>query len=128
MIPKFIFSFEINSIMNTNLSVIILIVCLTSQVAATCQCATTFSSGSDSYWRNEGCSDYELEKECKRAEWELVDYVNGFVRYGVAIIEDSTNVTQQDAVNLAALSYALEVQRPVPDCATGLFTKNPIEG
>lgn len=99
---------------------------------ASCGCAVHESnSGGDSsyeYWRNTGCSDVELQEECKRAEWELVDFVNGFVGYGVAIIQDSTNVSFQDAINLASLSYALEVERPVPDCASGLYTKTSLNG
>ena len=97
-----------------------------SQVNASCQCAGVFTGHDYDYWRNQGCNDIELQAECQRAEFELVDFVDGFIEYGTTVgINDVTNVTFQDGKNLALLAYALEVRRPVPDCATGLFTKHP---
>lgn len=113
---------------NTNIFFLILLLeC--HQVYSICQCAKTFSWSSTVYWQNAGCNDYELQTECKRAEWEYNDYIAGFMRYAIATgIKDSRNITFQDSINMAALSYSLEKDRPVPDCAEGLFTKNPIHG
>ncbi len=72
---------------------------------------------------NGGCNDYEMQAECKRAEWELVDWVNAVMAYARTVaLPNPFNVSMQDAQNFACLSEAVEKERPVPDCATGLHT------
>ena len=71
--------------------------------------------------------DYEIQGECERAEWELVDYVNGFMMDArTTFIPNANNVTEQDVINIAALTYSLEVERYVPDCSTGLYTETAL--
>ena len=76
---------------------------------------------------NIGCNDIEMQAECKRAEWELVDWVNAVMNYGRTIsletaINDPTFNVSQEAINFVCLSSAIEKDRLVPDCATGLYT------
>ena len=97
---------------------------LIASVYATCQCRT-YSDGSR---RNGGCEDIELMEECKRAEWELVDWVNSVVEYAKTFIQAHPSDLETDTSNLAHLSYAVEINRPVPDCATGLFTTERVDG
>jgi hypothetical protein len=108
-----------------------LLLLLLAAVDARCWCATFIRAHSSPYIRkvNTGCNDVEMQKECMRAEWEMVDFVNAVMGYARTITEaHPSNDTFQEGLNHAALSHALEKNRPVPDCATGLATNKDHDG
>lgn len=76
------------------------------------------------------CEDYELKAECERAEFELVDWVNAVMSFARTLQlshpEPGVNGDFVSASDMAKLSFAIEVNRPVPDCATGLLTNTRI--
>ena len=91
-------------------------------INSTCHCRDYINGR----WRTLGCLDTELLEECKRAEWEMVDWVNAVMRYTQTFVQAHPSDAESDSSNMAHLSYAIEINRPVPDCATGLFTKHRI--
>nr|QBK86304.1 MAG: hypothetical protein LCMAC102_00990 [Marseillevirus LCMAC102] len=100
----------------------ILLIAFTS-VDGSCYCRK-YVSGPDGeiIALNGGCNDFEMQSECKRAEWEMSDYVIGVMGYARTVaLPNPFNTSMQDAQNFACLPKALE-DRPVPDCATGLHT------
>lgn len=58
--------------------IIILLVSI-STVSAICNCAEQLQYPDSNSVRRRlvGCNDVELQSECKRAEFEMVDFVNG---------------------------------------------------
>jgi len=111
----------------------ILILLAIDRASALCNCATYVDYQKTSTYsihrRLSGCDDNELQTECKRAEWEMVDFVNGVMNYARAIViahpNPDPNGEEIDGNDLGQLSLALEKHRPVPDCSTGLFTTTP---
>ncbi len=100
-------------------------------VLSACWCSAYIRSrhGSHLYRVTEGCNDDEMRAECQRAEWEMVDWVNAVMAYDRTLTlayppEDKKRAEKDQA----ALSYAIEEHRPVPDCATGLFTTSAVDG
>ena len=73
-----------------------------------------------------GCNDVESQQECLRAEGELTDWVNSIMDYARTMTVHRRNMSTQDGINHAVLSYSLEKFRPVPDCSNGLFTTTPL--
>lgn len=97
---------------------------------ARCWCIQFIRSGNSRWTRKipTGCNDNEMKAECDRAEWELTDWVGAIMAYARTLaISHPENSTQQEGINQATLSYAVEANRPVPDCATGLFTTTPLD-
>ena len=124
---------------------LVLLVSLLTLVDARCWCASFIRSRSGNWIRkiNTGCNDIEmfmwlsrqphkhqiLQKECMRAEWEMVDFVNAVMAYARTMAQAHPgNDTEVEATNHAELSHAIEKDRPVPDCATGLATKTDEDG
>lgn len=107
----------------------LLILLSINSVSALCNCATYVSYRDSNYIsrRLSGCNDNELHTECNRAEWEMVDYVNGVMNYARALVVSHPTPDGEtiDGNDLSQLSLALEKYRPVPDCSTGLFTTTP---
>lgn len=98
---------------------VIFILMLIGYAFAYCDCYDSYNG-----WNNPlGCFDYELMYECQRAEFELVDYVNAIMAYARTLVTAHPGDLTIDALNMKKLSYAVELNRPVPDCATGVFTK-----
>ncbi len=112
-----------------NIVTIIITLCILNIVDARCWCRRYVSEGDHIAAMNGGCNDYEMQAECKRAEWELVDWVNSVMAYGrtisleAAITANNTFNVTVEAENFACLSNSIERDRPVPDCATGLNTE-----
>ena len=105
-------------------------------VNALCNCARYVSHRGSTETlitrRLAGCEDHEVQTECQRAEWEMVDYVNGVMNFARTLIQAHPSLDGEllsglevDARNMEELSLALEKHRPVPDCSTGLFTTTP---
>lgn len=102
----------------------------TQEADARCWCVTFIRSYNSRWIRkvDTGCNDNEMKAECDRAEWELTDWVGAVMAYARTLAQaHPDDLTEQDAKNQAALSYAVEAQRPVPDCATGLFTTTHLD-
>ena len=111
-----------------------LVILYFAQVEASCWCRKYVNHGDSYLGMNTGCNDIELQAECKRAEWEMIDWVNAVMAFGrtisleKAITESNTFNVTQEADNFACLSNSVEKDRPVPDCATGLLTYTDIDG
>lgn len=113
--------------------------CLITTISAICNCANFVNEDAKgkTYRRLAGCNDIELKTECQRAEWEMVDFVNGVMNFAqtLTIAHPSEDKIERggllgieiDANNLGELSEALEKYRPVPDCSTALFTTTPVK-
>lgn len=124
----------------------VLVLTFVVHVAGICNCASFVSEGGGDDWdgytyrRLSGCNDLEQKTECERAEWEMVDFVNGVMNFVRALVtaHPSPDVTDSQGVvtksgleidgdNMGVLSRLLEENRPVPDCSTGLFTTTPMK-
>ena len=104
-------------------------------VNAACNCGAYFSTEYYVYKRNIGCNDAEALEQCKQASLELMDYVNGNMHYFREIFVTNGDLgilpnddTLQHALDYSYVSEAHEKWRPVPDCATGLFTTTTLNG
>lgn len=107
----------------------LLILLLVTHVYAICNCSKYVSCSKDGFCvsrRLAGCDDNELLHECKRAEWEMSDFVTGVMNQFQALVAGHPSMdVKTDSDMLSELALALEKYRPVPDCSTGLFTTTP---
>lgn len=101
-------------------------------VEARCNCVAHVSGGDRSsrvQRINVGCNDLELLEQCRAAKRELTDWVNAVMDFVRTLAQSypEAETRQQEALNEAALSEALERERPEPKC-TDIFTTTVLDG